>query len=75
MLFFSIFLAGFTVGVFAALKIFAPENHEDAWDPQHFPDTHQKHPSIVDSANWGAQLPFLLKELKRQRLQANSTSR
>ncbi|HCM37139.1 MAG: hypothetical protein UV61_C0003G0003 [Candidatus Gottesmanbacteria bacterium GW2011_GWB1_43_11] len=37
MLFFSIFLAGFTLGIFAALKIFAPERQEEAWDPQNFP--------------------------------------
>jgi hypothetical protein len=37
MLFLSLFLAGFTLGVFAALKIFAPESHEDLWDPQNLP--------------------------------------
>ena len=36
MLFLSLFLAGFTLGVFAALKIFAPEMREETWDPQHF---------------------------------------
>lgn len=37
MLFLSLFLAGFTLGVFAALKIFAPERQEEMWDPQHLP--------------------------------------
>jgi hypothetical protein len=37
MLFFSIFLSGFTLGVFAALKIFAPEYKQESWDPQNFP--------------------------------------
>lgn len=37
MLYFSLFLAGFTLGIFAALKIFAPENQEEVWDPQHLP--------------------------------------
>ncbi len=38
MLYFSLFLAGFTLGVFAALKIFAPEKQEETWDPHHFPN-------------------------------------
>lgn len=39
MLYFSLFLAGFTLGVFAALRIFAPESQEEIWDPQHFPES------------------------------------
>jgi hypothetical protein len=39
LLFLSIFLAGMTLGVFMALFIFAPENQEELWDPQHFPET------------------------------------
>ena len=38
MLFFSLFLAGFTLGIFVSLKIFAPERQEETWDPQHFPN-------------------------------------
>ena len=41
MLYFSLFLAGFTLGVFAALKIFAPEKQEESWDPQHLPGSKQ----------------------------------
>jgi len=37
MLYLSLFLAGFTLGIFAALKIFNPERQEESWDPQHFP--------------------------------------
>lgn len=36
MLLVSLFLAGFTLGVFFALKVFAPEKQEDLWDPQFF---------------------------------------
>lgn len=39
MLYLSLFLAGFTLGVFVALRMFAPEQQEESWDPQHFPQT------------------------------------
>ena len=38
MLTFSLFLGGFTLGVFVALRVFSPEKHEDIWDPQHIPE-------------------------------------
>jgi len=57
MLFLSIFLSGFTLGIFAALKIFAPENRQEQWDPQQFPAkyasktqnliNHDKKPAII----------------------------
>ena len=37
MLYFSLFLAGFTLGIFTSLKVFSPDKTEDIWDPQHFP--------------------------------------
>lgn len=37
MLYFSLFLAGFTLGIFTSLKVFSPDKHEDIWDPQQFP--------------------------------------
>lgn len=45
MLFLSLFLSGFTLGVFFALRVFAPERQEDLWDPQFFSETRylQKH--------------------------------
>ncbi len=39
MLFASLFLAGFMLGIFTALKIFSPEQSEETWDPQRFPGT------------------------------------
>lgn len=37
MLFLALFIAGFTVGIMAALYIFAPESQEEEWDMQYFP--------------------------------------
>lgn len=37
MLLFSLFLAGFMLGVFMTLKVFSPEKQEESWDPQLFP--------------------------------------
>lgn len=42
MLYFSLFLAGFTLGIFVSLKLFAPERAEESWDPQHFPQPSYK---------------------------------
>ncbi len=49
MLAFSLFLAGFTLGIFTALKVFSPERHEDIWDPQHFPSTFRENKTQVES--------------------------
>lgn len=38
MLLFSLFLAGFMLGVFMTLKVFSPETQEESWDPQYFPE-------------------------------------
>lgn len=48
MLYLSLFLAGFTLGIFAALKIFAPESREETWDSQYFPQD-QKLPEVKES--------------------------
>lgn len=32
--YFALFLAGFTIGIFSAMKIFSLEKYEDEWDPQ-----------------------------------------
>ncbi len=36
MLFVSLFLTGFTVGVLVTMFIFRPERDEETWDPQYF---------------------------------------
>lgn len=49
MLYFSLFLAGFTLGIFTSLKVFSPEKHEDIWDPQHFSiKKREKHIPIIN---------------------------
>jgi hypothetical protein len=37
MLYFAVFFAGITLGVFSALYFLAPEQKEESWDPQNFP--------------------------------------
>ncbi len=45
---FSIFLAGFTLGVFVTLKIFTPEKQEESWDPQNLPNTIKHQPRLIN---------------------------
>lgn len=49
MLYFSLFLAGFTLGVFTSLKVFSPDEHEDIWDPQHFPKKNRENHNPITS--------------------------
>ena len=57
MLFISLFLSGFTLGVIVTLAIFAPEKKEEAWDPQHFPKSPKRLPKEIGIVVSGERQP------------------
>jgi hypothetical protein len=59
MLFLSLFLAGFTLGIFFALTIFRPERQEEIWDPQNIPGYIPKYSKRVNQRYFSTKINIL----------------